>query len=669
MEDNVCRVAPAASNEFVALVCELPITMDIVPRSKANVFEAGNSGIYKDFFPDPAGPADPAKRIRDVERRFYVDLAIKGADNVFRAKRKLTAIVNTWDGKPAPNREITWTVAHCTDLEFEVGGARSRQPQAVKTDSNGLAEITVVHRAAPPNSDMSPTSRAIFTASTHGAEATIELVVTRNSDVESLDQITRPSEFNLWVYEPDAANRSPSNKQMKDLQEAINEVVSRHRRVQNHGWVTLDGQFGDETRTALSKYLSTFTNVKGPDYPYDLSKIGIDTRLADYIDAEYGPFSIKNAQNKGGVIDRRLLIGEVKSNDTDKIDGLLELKEGVVDTLRSEMVRVANDYLNCNTFWLHRPIHNPYQQAADFVFRITAQVKVKTAPNPQAQDLGPSTQVGELFAVIPGQAAAGWVQINYPGVGAGWVRANSGQQFSNDQSIASNGGNLGGTGVAYSWGRKDLPARFSDKLNTNPRAPPADGGGNLLRIANWDEYQGGHKVGRVSNQNIDPEDAVDPPLWTGCDCSGFVQNCLTGAKFAAPDQRIIPDALTAAITINPNGWTQHEIGTGGFVGANAHAREVPKTTDVEHHFVRQGDVIFNPGHIVFVAEPIPNTAGNDFLVFNEYGSFEYYDQNGLKQQSPNEFLRKSLRMPFHYWGLANGLNTATLQVGKPYIWS
>src|SRR5258708_40069855 len=178
-EDIVRGGAPAASNEFVALVCELPITMDIVPRSKANVFEAGNSGIYKDFFPDPAGPADPAKRIRDVERRFYVDLAIKGADNVFRAKRKLTAIGNTSDGKPAPNREITWNVAHCTDLEFEVGGARSRQPQAVKTDPSGLAEITVVHRAAPPNSDMSLASRAIFTASAHGAQATIELAVTR----------------------------------------------------------------------------------------------------------------------------------------------------------------------------------------------------------------------------------------------------------------------------------------------------------------------------------------------------------------------------------------------------------------------------------------------------------------------------------------------------------
>jgi hypothetical protein len=282
-------------------------------------------------------------------------------------------------------------------------------------------------------------------------------------------------------------------------------------------------------------------------------------------------------------------------------------------------------------------------------------------PNAQAPDLlvnnAPVQVVPDELFPSPAQQGQ-WVQIAHP-LGAGWVPAGAGRRVHDDESVASDSGLFGNAGVAYGWGRKDLPSRFVSLLQQNPHAPPADAGGNRRRIAAWEEYATGHKVGRTS-----AEPNTDQPEWTGCDCSGFVQNCLTEAKFD-DGTRVIPDSVVAAIHITNSGWTQHEIAAGNFVGS--YARKVDKPgTDLSTRFVRKGDVITTSAHIVFVAEDRPDTSVETFEVLNEYGDVKYW-QNGAQVTPTDRFLRKSIRMPFHYWGIH--LSQATVNIGKPFIWS
>jgi hypothetical protein len=159
------------------------------------------------------------------------------------------------------------------------------------------------------------------------------------------------------------------------------------------------------------------------------------------------------------------------------------------------MVRTANEYINCDTFWLHRPEDGPYQKSDAFVFRVlTTNPVIYSKPDDSSTSIGTAI-AGELFDSP--QALNDWTQITLQTGGNGWVHSvsGSGTRVTNDQSINKNCGLFGGNGVAYSFGGKDLPRVFTNQMITNANAPPADGPGNLRRIANWEEYQRQHQTG------------------------------------------------------------------------------------------------------------------------------------------------------------------------------
>lgn len=662
-------------NAFKDVPLEKRPKITVYPRSKSNLFDK-NSNELIDLLPDFQPNLFFA--YKNFELRFYVDIA-KQVNGVYMGHRKLTAQVRDQEGKPLSDKAIAWSrksgsnklrfLDASNNLKVELSGAN-----AAKTDSDGLVEVTIVHPAEKVNPG---DENLVIDAKVDGSAYEIRLTITRNNNVTNLDAISRKnlsSAEYILVYQPIQNQRSASNQAVEGIQEVCNEVISRHRGIPSTGankwdWIPLDGIYGDETKKAIKQYLNTFNNVqRGADYQYDLSNINLSKHLKNYLKTEY-LFDPETDDNKGKIIDRHLLLGSTWDITPANIDGLLELKEGVVDRLKDEMVNMANTYINCNTFWLHKSIHLPYQQSPNWVFRIiNNNINVKAAPNPQSPNLMDAggnaiiVNAGELFS-SPNFAGV-WTQISLPGVGNGWVLSNSGHRINDDQSIARNSGIHGGNGVAYSFGCKDLVAIFTSQLNSNPNAIPNDAGGNRHRIASWDEYDDQHRVGRTSAETA-WAGVNQIPFHTGCDCSGFTQNCITGVRFFN-GLRIVPEGITRQIVINANRVPQNYIGSGSFVGNHARLVTGPQN-NAQQHWMRQGDVIAGGGHIVWVAEVRPNALNNNnaFEVFNEYGNFRYYLPNGLLAPlDSNRFLRKALRMPFHYWRRTlNGLS-----IGKVYIW-
>src|SRR6185295_291505 len=165
-----------------------------------------------------------------------------------------------------------------------------------------------------------------------------------------------------------------------------------------------------------------------------------------------------------------------------------------VQQLRTEMQRVADEYLNCATFWLHRSNHSPYTAGTAQLFRMTGAATLRVNHNAATSVLdanGAAVQcvAGELFPRL-GQSGA-WTHITHP-QGAGWVPTSSGRMVLDDSANGVNHGTRGTSGVAYSYGCKDTPDVYSARLEANPLAPATNGAGSLLRIANWSEYTDGH---------------------------------------------------------------------------------------------------------------------------------------------------------------------------------
>lgn len=692
-------------NQFKDIPLEKRPKLTVYPRSKKNIFQE-KSNELKDLLPD-----FQQHRIftyKNFELRFYVDIATK-RNNVYMGHRKLTVVVHDPKDKPLSNKAVSLSRKSGSEkLRFLDTSNNQKKglsgADAPKTDSLGMVEVTIVHPAENPNNGK---ENLVIEAKVDGSTSEIRLTITRNDVVSNLNEISRRNETNaehILVHQPISAHFSPSNQGIKELQEVINEVVSRHNGIPAAGpnrfiWLTLDGIYGNQMKRAINQYLTTFTSIQPPDYPYNLNNISLSQNLISYLKAEY-LFDPESNENKGKIIDRNILIGSTWAIAPNQIDGLLELKEGVIDRLKTEMVNLANTYINCATFWLHRPvIHQPYQQSANWVFRITNNnIPVKTVPDPPPPlppsppllDLNGNAIVVNSGDLLPSPSAppGGWTQITYPGVGNGWIPSNSGRRIRDDQNNARNSGLHGAViggidynnGVAYSFGCKDLPDDYSTRLTNNPNAPPNNAGGNRLRIAHWDEYENEHRVGRTSG---------DVPAWPapggavpatgiqsyiGCDCSGFVQACITQARFPAPQDNvaIVPNTLTWPVNITASRVPQNAIGASAFVPN--HAREFDKPqADITRHWMRQGDIIYSDGpgidHIVFVAEDRLNALNNNntFHVFNEWGSDRYRLANG--NQAPvdqTRFLRKALRMPFHYW--RRDLTPNSFHIAKIYIW-
>jgi hypothetical protein len=384
----------------------------------------------------------------------------------------------------------------------------------------------------------------------------------------------------------------------------------------------------------------------------------------------------------GWVVDRQLLIGDKYDPTPANIDGLLELKEAVVDQLKNEMVRIADLYVTESTFWLHRKTHKPYKAGTALVCRVkqTSVVRVEAKNNAaHLQNNGSDVQVqkGELYPSPDGNAS--WIQITHS-AGAGWIPASvcaprgSKLRFTDDQANTENAGTCGSNGVAYSWRCKLMPDEFARDLANNTLAlptEPSDATDMKRRIANWDEYEDKSKPGRTEDDDNDA--AADMTKFTGCDCSGFIQNCITHANLT-DGTRAVPDAVLqilkyAAKSRWPGPGDNACISASHFPDKGRLLDPYPSGNDDKTHFMRKGDLISTTGHIVFVAEDRPAITGPDhqtFLVYNEYGMFTYHDVTGQVITPTDQFVRKAQRMPFHWWGVS--LTKGSVKIGKPYIW-
>lgn len=653
------------------------VVLELIPRSRElllqpNVPFLPEATEHRQALPGYLAAAAPRQHLAVIESHFYIDLATADTGGQYVARRRVTLKAVDLVGNPVSGIWVEWSRTQgSAELRFLNAAGEEREAlegqEVGTTDEHGLAEVTLQH----PVAEVAEADRTLRIRAQVGyMEVELELLIVRNDAVTRMSDVrTQGPAERLLVYQPVANARSPRNEAIVELQEMLNEVVSRHRGIQPFTFIPLDGVFGDETRDALRSYLTHFRTINGQgDYPYNLQNIGPSRELSDYLRTEYAPFDPANVP--GSIVDRHLLIGEQDDTAPAAIDGLAELYEGVVQRLKQEMVRVAESYVECDTFWLHRTQHQPYQAATAYVFRCTTATTLKAAPTPQS--------VAVMVGTVPVTLAAGgafdspstqngWTQITHPS-GNGWVPSTTGRRVRDDQGVARNAGTHGGAGVAYSFGCKDLPAAYTAQLESNTHAPPAAGAGNLRRIAAWEEYQTGHRVGRMASEDGWAGDNTIPGH-TGCDCSGFTQNCITQALL--PDQRrVVPQELLQAIVVNQNRVPLHAIGSGSFVGtaATAKARPIPHPdTEAERSWVRQGDLIANAGHIVWFADerPAALTGQNTFEVFNEYGSYSYQLPNGVTAPiDTTRFLRKAIRMPFHYWRRTLG----GLSLGKVYIW-
>lgn len=687
-------------------------------RSKDAIHDDG--GGFANYLPDffPAG--SPAS---SIEARFYVDITTADGGQQL-GHRHLTAFVEKLEEgedaefKPESGKNVKWTLEKGSNLvRFRaVGGGALSNELTLATDGDGYAEVVITH---PAQSVAQGDARVVIRAEIDAGpdkdgQDRVEffetsLAITRNDSITDIDDIARKNNNDadhIWVCQTD--NFSARNPGIVDLQELLNEVVSRHRGIANFDFLRLDGIFRldaatamNDTRLAIRRYLDNFTNVSGADYPYDLSNINISPNLTAYLRAEYD-FDATTNDNRGKIVDRRLLVGTTWDITPANIDGLLELKEGVVDRLITSMENTANDYMNENTFWLHRAIHQPNQNVAAQVFRVWQNnTQVRSGPNAAAaplMDAGGNPIVASDGDRFPsgGQQQGGFTQVVHPSAPGqpGWIRANRGFLYGDNQSNNRNHGVLGrvvdgidySNGVAYSFGCKDVVADYRTQLENNDHAPPTDNPNNnqpnKLRVAHWDEYQNQHRVGRTSQEPAWPAPLPGggfgqvPPNGiqnhTGIDCSGFTQVCVTSAQF--PDGTpIVPVALTRPCPVNQNRVPLNAIGANSWVGNNAHARRIaaPAASN-ETQWLRKGDVITSAGHIVWVADDLPNNNNRvvnqqrgTFHVFNAYGSDRFFLANGGQAPVDNQrFLRKTIRMPFYYWGV----NIGGLNAGKLYIW-
>jgi len=363
----------------------------------------------------------------------------------------------------------------------------------------------------------------------------------------------------------------------------------------------------------------------GGDYPYELRNIGPDPDLLTYVQEDYAPFDPKTTANRGKIVDRRLLVGGSRDNTPAQIDGLWELYEGVVRPLQQQMRAYGQTYLDCDMFWLHRPIHGPYVAGRDQVFVCgAAGLQLRVAPDPAAallqQNGVPVVLADAEHLLVTATGAHSWVQVRHA-AGLGWVHVQpaTGRLFHNDagryrvpdnpgqQDVNSGLHGIAGAGfaqthtlngVAYTFGGKQTPDQWRESLRTNPRADPD-------QIMHYDEYAAGHRVGETQHEHDDLHNYTH--MEAGCDCGGFVQNCILHPMLPGTDTQIVPRALVGTLP-------RHALHARDFVPG--HARQVATETD-NRNWVRVGDLVCNEVHVVMIAEDVPDLAHLDFKIMQE----------------------------------------------------
>lgn len=636
--------------------CAVPVTViELAPRSRAGVQVLNGQLTLKPGWLDGFAPADnpagtrPPGALRAIETTFHVDLAGKIGTG-FAARRRITALVAT-DRKPVAGARVRFTrQAGSAALRF-VEGSTLVETVTLTTDANGLVEVTVQHPAsAVADGDRTLVIRAAL-ADTPATLRDLSLTITRNEHVARLrDVLGDPQKDGtaraLLVFQPDPAQRRPAPA-VTELADVLNAVVSRHGAIANYTFVPRDGLFGDPSRSALKAYLERFPSIKRGDWPYDLSSIGLAPSLSPWVATEYAPYDL--AAHPGTVVDRRLLIGKVQDTRPANIDGLLELKLGVSDVLIRAMRTVADTFLNCQTFWLHRPIHRPYLAVATAGAVKTRGVaavldKPGGAPLLDGQKKPITVPAKTRLRVLSQDPARSptFYEVRLDAGGArGWIAAGQVEAIPDDRREPIN---HGGPGVAYSYGCKEAPEEFTAQIEAND-PKPAD-------ILSWSEYTTSHKPGL---QKAEQTRGVNAYEWTGVDCSAFVQHCISRSVFPGTTIRIVPASIVT--TLGKRGAVGTQVNAAGSI--QAYGRRVPYEPGSARQWMRAGDFIRTKGHIVWVAgEPDDlinyQADARDFGVLNAYGGTR-----------ADIYVHKTVLMRFGEWRVSLAGGAA---IGRVRVW-
>lgn len=663
----------------------LPQPIQLFPRCPKHLVHGGRVRI-KPLLPDYYPDLEPGRPIKCLEYNFYPDV------NTVRTLSALAAPAEKEKhGKPFKEGiTVYWRLDTAVSSKYAKLGVTES-----KTDKDGIASVTVEHPAQTFTD--SPNLIQIQASLDKGFSdrtrmAGLCLKICRNDDIDSsFSQVLAGR--SLLVFQPE---NQQSSEGVKELQRLLNHVVARHKAADKFQWLPIDGKYDDACLINVAEFLRCFAG----EYNYEKGHFNIvsNKKLREYLQTEYG---ISNLED-GHFVDRDVLVGKntwQQKPKVEEINGLLDIYRGVVECYFRQMVVRCNEYCSCDVYWLHSPRHQPYTEGEGPFLRIQA-TKHVYAEDGNTKSRIPNHEIpsGSVVRLLPPQPGDTWLHID-----GGWIRPGRVRQIRKDANHSENTGIFGSRGVAYSYARKDLPFEFQRFMQrNNPRPQSRDV--NLIdtSILCWEEYENGNKPGR---EDGDPGENN----WTGVDCSGFVQNCLTHAMFeiydldragritpryadfenahATNDDRIIPQSFMVRITKNAGGWYGPNdcIPADGFV--DNYARQMPyNSLDEERQWLDQGDLIATGNHIAFVAERQPDSIRHhrEFFIYNAYG--EYYCHNetaGSDIQTaafiinpdpsrPNtviptgQFIRKVMKMKFKWWGIQCDGNGVML--GRVYFW-
>lgn len=331
--------------------------LEIFPRKAANLFDDDRKvkPLLPSTYAEFVGGFSP--HVKHLEYNFYPDLA---------TKRTVTAVVTAIKGGkpvPLPDKDVFWRIGSGSAPNAKI------QKNVSTSDANGCAELVVEHPVeTPPIGQRTIKIQASFYESFQEFSEII-LRVHRNEDVLA-DLNPLLTGRSLLVYQKEKPEASEG---VKRLQHLLNQVVARKKSCTDFQWIKFDGKYDATVKKVVAAFISKFGG--GFDYKKGQFNVKVNEQLQDYIKQEYGKYE------EGCLVDRSLLIGDKLWDDSQpvsKIDGLLDIYNGVVERFFAQMLARAEEYTSCNTFWLHRPIHRPYKQGQIEQVRMKNTVDLRT---------------------------------------------------------------------------------------------------------------------------------------------------------------------------------------------------------------------------------------------------------------------------------------------------
>ncbi len=661
-------------------------TLVLLPRKYTNIFNSEKK--VKDIITSYPSSI-PKSPIKKLEGNFYPDL---------NCSRTVTAILTDIAWCPhydeCPEMKKDKNVIIRFSISCESPDDFSLSPQEMSME-NGWAETTIKVLKLYDKKEYITTQHILIKAyvnSDPNCCNELELTIHRNEDVED-DLVAVLKKETILVQQN---NNHVESAGVIKLQELLNQVVSRHKDSEKFSFLPVDGKYDSHEAQNVAEFINHFAG--GPCYPEGKFDVKVDNSLVEYVKAEYDK---KDDNIKSGIlVDSCLLMGPQKydpnyfeitpTKQYDKADGLYDIYLSIVKTFFTEMEERAKDYTErFKTFWLHRPSDKPYKESDDIVLITNKNLIVKDRPNGKEIEKGLVTKGTRVKISRPQSYIKKWhelfTRVFYPDwyeistlkpepIITGWCNILDIMTVGNDISNDNNWGNFGIPGVAYSWGGKDTPETFKESLKNSGKFANAQKN-NPKVVVSWYQYE--RKPGQGSNQRTG---------WRGhgCDCSGFVFNCIISAIFPNTRQRI--STLLGTNNTNDIG----SVGSERFI--SEFAREIRYSemkneqlidkTDLIVSYHREGVSPFKAKHIVWVADKQSDKSDKNFCVYNAYGKDFYFNYDGFGENREgggtypkDRYARKVQKMPFKYWGIQFHIGdsykggTRKTKIGRIYFWS